>query len=135
MIAETNKIKATDGFDVSDVVKSVNLALTIETDKNVLFEASAGIFPVEGLEIWPKLTNEFGVGGTWTAEGAAQYTFDGTVLRGGLLFNNDGLNKYFVFGDSTGTFGALDTGVAGMYLKKAVGTGDESTYQDIRRYH
>jgi hypothetical protein len=128
MIDETNKIKATDGFDVSDVVKSVNLALTIETDKNVLFEASAGIFPVEGLEIWPKLTNEFGVGGTWTAEGAAQYTFDGTVLRGGLLFNNDGLNKYFVFGDSTGTFGALDTGVAGMYLKKAVGTGDESTH-------
>lgn len=118
---EKNTVKLTDGFDISELVKSVSLGLTFKTNEQTEFAASAGIFPAAGLEIWPKLTNKFAKGdvkSSYTVEGAAQYKVDdNTVLRGGVRFADGAVNRYFVYGDSTGTYGTLNTRVAGMYYK------------------
>lgn len=118
---EKNTVKLTDGFDISELVKSVSLDLTFKTNEQTEFAASAGIFPAAGLEIWPKLTNKFAKDdedSSYTVEGAAQYKVDdNTVLRGGVRFADGAVNRYFVYGDSTGTYGTLNTMVAGMYYK------------------
>ena len=48
---EKNTVKLTDGFDISELVKSVSLGLTFKTNEQTEFAASAGIFPAAGLEI------------------------------------------------------------------------------------
>lgn len=94
---EKNTVKLTDGFDISELVKSVDLGLTFKTDEQTEFAASAGIFPAAGLEIWPKLTNKFAKDdedSSYTVEGAAQHKVDdNTVLRGGVRFADGAVNR------------------------------------------
>lgn len=117
---QTNKFKLTDKITLTEVVKDVTLTAEFgdKLAKNK-YEAVATVVPVAGLEVFPKVTNE--VGDPVQFETAAQYTVDSTVLRGGLRYKSE-LLRYFVYGDSTSTYGTLDTQLAGMYYKKDIDT-------------
>ena len=117
-------VKLLDQFDISDLVKSVALEAGLGNDTDQYFQASAGIYPVAGLEVWPRAKNVFG--GALELEAAAQYKVSDTILRGGVLYK-DGLDRYFIYGDSKLAYEILNTQVAGMYLKKDI-TGTAKYY-------
>jgi len=115
--ANNNKFKVTDKFAISETVKDVVLSAEFgDAVSPHVYAAEATIVPgIDGLELYPRIENRPGTTPSLKFLAGAKYAVGSTTLLGGLIYTN-ALDMYFGYGDTSATYGSLDTRIAGLYL-------------------